>query len=187
MTHHSTYQFVNDIRSYLRPHKWKFIFASFCRAIGDIAWLYTAYGLAELVTFFYTYQSGASLKSVYTIFSLLILSATMRYVGLYIAKTQMLEIGQRISLGAKLRTMRHLFSLDISWHEKENSGSKFKKVDRGSESLDRILQMWINNFIEITINIVGIFFIIAKFDAVIASATGFFLVTFYLLDRKSVV
>jgi len=180
---YSTFSLIRDVWGYLRPYKWRFWWGTFCRVAGDVAWLYQAYGFAELINFFARYRPGDSLVPVYTILGLMVLSSTIRFGGLYIAKTNCFAIGERLLLDAELRAVKHLFLLDISWHEKENAGNKFKRVDRGASSLDRILRMWIGNFIEIGINLVGVVFILATFDKIISGLVVFFLVSFYLLAR----
>ncbi|MDO8482235.1 MAG: ABC transporter ATP-binding protein [bacterium] len=180
---YSTVDLVRDIWSYLRFYKWKFFGATVSRAIGDVAWLYPSYALASIVTFFGSYAAGMSLQPIYTAFVLMLVSTVVRYAGLYLAKINCFQISERVALDAELRVMRHLFLLDIAWHETENAGNKLKRVDRGATGLDKILRMWINNFIEIGINFVGIVFIITKFDKTIGLSVVFFLVTFYLLSR----
>lgn len=174
---------VRDLWSYLRPYKPRFFLASLCRFVGDVGWLYVPYGLAALVTFFTTYTPGISFTPVYITFSLILLASFLRYGGLHIAKVVGYRLAERIKLDAELRGIQHLFRLDISWHEKENTGNKFKRLERGAEGLARMLRIWINNFIEIGVNFVGIIVILLSFDMGIGVAVVFFLVTFYFISR----
>ncbi|MBI2888668.1 MAG: ABC transporter ATP-binding protein [Candidatus Liptonbacteria bacterium] len=180
---YSTFSLIRDVWGYLRPYKWRFWSGTFCRVAGDTAWLYQAYALAELVNFFTDYRPGNSLVPVYITLALMVISALIRFGCIYIAKRNCFEVGERLLLDAELAAMRHLFLLDISWHEKENAGNKFKKVDRGAASLDNMMRMWVNNFIEIAINFVGVVFIIAAFDSIIAGAIVFYLISFYVIAR----
>lgn len=180
---YSTFSLIRDVWGYLRPYKWRFWWGTFCRIAGDTAWLYQAYALAELVNFFTRYTPGDSLTPVYVLFGLMVCSAALRFGGLYIAKTNCYAVGERVLLDAELEAMRHLFLLDISWHEKENTGNKFKKVDRGASSLDQIVLMWVNNYLEIAVNLVGIAFIVAAFDGVIAGVIVIYFISFYFLAR----
>jgi len=180
---YSTLDLIRDVWGYVRPYKWRFWWGTFCRVAGDTAWLYQAYALAALVNFFTRYHVGDSLTPVYVVFGFMILAALARFGGLYIAKTNCYAIGERVLLDAELKAMRHLFLLDISWHEKENTGNKFKKVDRGASSLDHIVRMWVNNYLEISVNLIGVVFVMAAFDRIIAGAIVVYFVSFYFLAR----
>ena len=93
----------------------------------------------------------------------------------------MFRISEKTALDAELKSIKHLMLLDISWHEKESAGSKFKRIERGASSIERILRIWINNIIEIVIILVGIILIILKFDFGIGVAVSIFLITYYFL------
>ncbi|MCR4328431.1 MAG: ABC transporter ATP-binding protein/permease [Patescibacteria group bacterium] len=180
---YSTFNLIQDIWGYIRPYKWRFWWGTFLRVAGDSVWLYQAYALAALVDFFAHYRAGDSLLFVYVILALMVVSAIIRFGGLYLAKTNCYGVGERVLLDAELAMVKHLFLLDISWHEKENAGNKFKRVDRGASSLELIIRMWVNSFIEITINLIGVVFIIATLDTFLAGAIAVYLVSFYLIAR----
>lgn len=180
---YSTWTLIRDIYSFLKPYKLAFITATFFRVLSDIAWLYPAYALASMVNFLTTYQSGQSLSPLSRIVYLFALAICVRHVAQYIAKRLMFSVSERVSLDAQVSGVAHMFKIDMAWHEGENTGNKLKKIVRGGESIDRILRMWINNFIEIVINFVGITFVIMRFDRTIAVLTVVFLVTYYLVAR----
>lgn len=172
---------IFDIWSYVRAYKKDFWLATFCRVVADLAWLYPPYAFAVIVNFFANYTTGISLAPLYTAFSLIIVATIIRYSGIYTAKSMMFRISEKTALDAQLKSIKHLILLDISWHEKESAGSKFKRIERGSSSIDRILRIWINNIIEIAINLVGIILIILKFDFNMGIAVSIFLITYYFL------
>ncbi len=178
---YTTRNLLQDIRPFLLPYKWKFIVATLFRLASDIAWLYPAYGLAVLVTFFTKYAPGVSLAPVKQVFIFWMLASIVRYVGMYAAKRIMFAVSEQMALDAQLETVNHLFLLDMGWHEHENSGNKLKRIQRGGESIDRIFRMWINAFIEIGVNFFGVLFILSKFDAATASLTLLFLSTYYVI------
>src|SRR3989344_211764 len=181
--HYSTWSLMKDIYVFLKPHTFRFFVATIFRTVGDLAWLYPAYALAVLVNFLTTHRVGDSLQQVWIIVGFVALAILTRYGGHYVAKRMMFFVSERIVLDAQVASIAHMFQIDIAWHENENTGNKLKKIVRGSESLDRILRIWVNNIIEIIINFVGITFVIAQFDKVIALLTLVFLVTYYILAR----
>lgn len=178
---YKTRDLLRDLRVFLVPYKGKFILATFFRLASDIAWLYPSYGLAVLVTFFTKYTPGVSLAPVKEVFTLLGIATVVRYVGIYVAKRTMFAASERMALDAQLKTINHLFLLDMGWHEHENSGNKLKKIERGGQNIDRVFRIWLNNFIEIGVNFFGMMFILAKFDVLTAGLTLVFLVTYYVI------
>ncbi len=180
---YSTRNLISDIWPFIKAYKKGFWFATFCRIIADLSWLYPPYALAVIVDFFSDYTYGETLAPLYIAFSLTIVSAIVRYFGVYIAKSMIYKMSNRVDLDVQFKSIQHLMLLDMSWHEKESAGSKFKRIERGSASVGQILKFWINNIIEIVINLIGIIFIFLKFDLGMGIAVSFFLMTFYLLAR----
>lgn len=178
---YSTRNLVSDTWSYVKIHKKNFWLATFYRIASDLIWLYPPYALAVIVNFFSNHTLGESLAPLYTTFLFIIVAIVIRYCGLYFAKSMTFRISEKVALEAQLRSIKHLMLLDMSWHEKESAGSKFKRIERGSLSLDRIIRIWINNIIKIAINLAGVVIIILKFDLSIGVATSLFLATYYLL------
>jgi len=180
---YSTWGLLKTLTISLKPYRTRFIIASILRLIGDIVWLYPAYALAQIVTFLTTYTKGQPLQPLFLITLLWALATLIRFICMYYAKFWGFQIGEQIDLDSQLKTIRHLFLLDIGWHEKENAGNKMKKIDRGSDGLNKIVRMWIGNFIEIGVNLVGAIFIIATFDSQIAIITAIFLLVYFFVSR----
>ena len=178
---YTNYNLISDIWRYLKPYKKNFLIATSLRVAGDLAWLYPPYALAVIINFFSDYKFDKPLMPLYVAFSLTIVAIIIRYVGLYYAKLKTYKISEKVCLDAQHQAVQHLMLLDISWHEKENTGNKFKRIDRGSSGLDQVLRIWINNLIEIVINLVGVVFIILKFDFETGIAVAIFLVSYYFL------
>lgn len=171
---------IYDVWSYTRPYKKAFWTATFLRFFADLAWLYPPYALAVIVNFFANNASGASLAPLYWAFSLTFLVAVVRYSAVYYSRSIMYKASEKIVLDAQHKLIRHVMLLDMHWQEKESSGSKFKRIERGAESINKILRIWINNIIEITINLVGIILIILHFDFGIGVTVSFFLISYYI-------
>ncbi len=178
---YGTRALLRDLASFLAPYKTKFILGSMLRIVSDIAWLYPAYGLAMLTNFLTTYKAGDSLRPVAIIFMLFAFVTIVRYGGQYYAKMFVYVTSARVNLDVQFASIMHMFQLDIRWHEHENTGNKLKKIVRGGESMDRILRIWINNFLEICVNLVGITLVVSTFDRAIALFTLLFLVSYYII------
>lgn len=179
---YSTLNLISDIWSYVFPYRNNFLLATFFRIISDLSWLYPPFAFAVIVNFFSNYTPGKPLAPLYIAFFFMIIAAILRYGGQYYAKTIMFRLAEKVALDAQYQSIEHLMLLDMSWHEKESSGSKFKRIERGADSLNRILRMWMNNIIEITINLIGIIIIIINFNLQTGIAITVFLFTYFLLS-----
>jgi ABC-type multidrug transport system fused ATPase/permease subunit len=189
---YSNLELIKDIGLYVKPYKWRFIFASFSRFISDIIGLYPSYGFALIVTFFSAYSPGDSLRYFWITTIILTTAYFLKYILRFVAKQVGYQVLERVTLDAQVKTISHLFKLDIAWHEKENAGNKLKRIQKGSDGLNRILRMWLNNFIEIGINLVGMIFILSRFDlqvglTMILFVVTYFCISFYLLKKASAV
>lgn len=92
-------------------------------------------------------------------------------------------MAELICLEAQLKTLQHLFLLDLAWHEKENSGNKMKRLQKGGDGLQLIVRMWINTFIEVGVQFVGVVIVFATFDIQLAIAILGFIVVYFLISR----
>ncbi|KND50382.1 MAG: ATP-binding cassette, subfamily B, bacterial [Parcubacteria bacterium C7867-007] len=165
--------------SFLKDYKWRFLFATLLRIIGDVAWLYPAYGMSLLVNYLTAYQPGTSIEPVLVVFSTFVGASVLRFGGGYWAKSIMFSISERIALDSQRAGIAHMFELDIGWHEAENTGNKLKRISRGGDSMDRVLRIWINNFVPIAINLIGIVIVLWQFDTGIAFVTAVFICLYY--------
>ncbi|MES2470813.1 MAG: ABC transporter ATP-binding protein [Patescibacteria group bacterium] len=173
---------IKDFAVFIRPYKWQFFGSTFLRIISDIVWLYPTYALATTITFFTHYQAGQSLAPFWAVLTIWIAAVIIRYVGIFYSKMLGNKMSERIALDAQLKTMNHLFKLDMAWHEKENAGNKLKRIDRGSYAFDKIMRMWTGTFLETSVNLIGILLIISSFDRTITLITIVFLITYFIIS-----
>ncbi|MBP9749706.1 MAG: ABC transporter ATP-binding protein [Candidatus Pacebacteria bacterium] len=174
---------VRDVWVYVAPYRAKFIAGSILRLLGDIAWLYPPLALATIINILAGYNAETSLAPVWVAVWGIVLATLVRYLTMYAAKRMVFEVSEKTILDAERAGIAHMIRLPASWHERENTGNKHKRIVRGAEGLDRILRIWVNNLIEIAVNFVGVVIIIATFDPLIAGVTLLFLVTFYALSH----
>lgn len=175
---------IRDLVPFLKPYKFKILIATILRIIGDLLLLYPAYALAKAVTFLAGNYKDLSIQPLITLLTLTVASIIAQNILHYICKMLLYPSSERIALNLQLAGIRHLFRLDIAWHEQENTGSKLKKISRGADSTDRILRMWIDIALKIAINLIGIIIVIAQFNYLIAALTFVFIVTYYVLSRS---
>lgn len=181
---YTTTQLLRDVWHFLSPYKGRVIFATACRAIADVAWLFPAWGLAALVTFCSAWKFGESTSFMWWIFAGWIGATMIRAGGQYFSRQYGFGSGERAALDAKNALMQQLFALDMSWHERENTGNKMKRIERGSDAIDRLMRIWINSVIEMGIVFIGTVVMIGVTDRFIAVLTAAFLFSYILLNQK---
>lgn len=178
---YSPRQLVRDIYRFIRPYRWRFWLGSFLRFSSDISYLYTAYALASIVTFFSKYSAGQSLAPFWHIMIIWIGVVLYWNIAHHWAKFLCYQIAEKISLDAQLATTKHLFALDLAWHEQENAGNKLKRILNGGRGLENSVRMWVTNLIEISVNFIGTIIIISRFDRFIGGLMVGFLVIYFIL------
>ena len=179
---YSSTSLIRDLLTFIRPYRGRFILASFLRITAELVWLYPTYALAAITTFFIAYQSGESLLPFWNIIVTLTIVCLIHFVTIYYANFLGYPIAEKSAIDAQIKTIKHLFLLDIDWHEKENTGNKVKRIDRGGTGVDQLIRMWFGSFIEIAVSLFGILFIISRFDPTIALFTVVFLVIYFAVS-----
>ncbi len=180
--HYPARAFLDDLWRFLRPYRWRFFVATLFRLGGDLAWLYPPFAFATAVTFLSKYRPGTDLAPLWTLGMLWLGAIVIRFISQFYHRIFGYHVSERVALDAQLASIRHLFTLNIAWHERENTGNKIKRVNRGGMGLDRITRIWFNNLIEIAVNFVGAFIILAHVDARIAGVSALFLVVYFSLS-----
>ncbi len=182
ITKYTSWQLVKDIFELLRPYRGRFWFASLIRMLGDLAWLYPAFAFASIVTFLMRYQPGQSLNTVWVALGLWLAATIIRSLSQYYSKFIGYKVAERLAIDSTLKTVRHLFRLDMAWHERENSGNKIKRIQNAGDGFNKIIRLWFNNIIEIVVNLVAINIIIAGFDRTVLLVLGIFLITYFVIS-----
>lgn len=179
---YSTLNLVHDMGIWLSRYRVRFFFATLFRILGDIVNLYPAFAIARIVTLLSAYEAGQSMNDIWMYAIYAGIAYLLGICGKQSGKLLGFHVSERIALDAQLQTIRHLFNLDLTWHEKENSGNKLKRMQKGGEGLDRILRIWISNFMEIGVNFVGISIILFTQNRMIAGVFVAFLCIYYVIS-----
>lgn len=176
---YSSIQLIKDILVLLKPYKWKFIWASCVRLFGDLANLFPTFAFASIVTFLTTYKTGDSLKYIWIILGLWFVASVIRYVNQFFAKYIGYYIAEKLSIDSTLKSINHMFLLDMSWHEQENSGNKIKRINGAADGLNKIIRIWFDSIIEIIVNFIAINIIIYNFDHTVLGCLMVFFVAYF--------
>jgi len=175
-------QLLTDLWSFIRPYRGKFWLATFLRFTADLAWLYPAWALGQITNFFGSFQRGEPLTLLWLLLAGYAGAGLYRFTVIEVAKFNGYQVAERIGLDSKLAVLRHLFRLDLLWHDTMNSGTKLKRISRGGEGMHRILRIFYTNILESVLNIVAVIFILRNLGFGFTLAFIIFIITYYLLS-----
>lgn len=186
---YSSAKLIREMAGLIRPYRLKFFVATLLRLSADIAWLYPAYALSQVVTILSVPLTDTSFERLAWVIGIWIVASLVRYVNIDVAKYVGFTIAERVALNAQLKTLGHLMNVRMSWHERENTGNKMKRIQKGADGIGIIVRMWFINFIEIFVNFVGVSIVISQFDVAVSGIIIVFLVTqfaiSFFLTRKT--
>jgi ABC-type multidrug transport system fused ATPase/permease subunit len=168
---------------FFKPYKWQFFFATLFAAAGSAIWLYNAYAFSQVVDFVVKYTAGQSLQPLYTIFVIWVMAIIVRYSFGFLSRWFGINSAEKAAINAETTAIKHLSQLDISWHEKENTGNKMKRIDRGARTIVELTRIWLSTVVDMVINFVGTLVIIATIDRLIAALLLPYIVIYYLISR----
>jgi len=178
---YSSKALLKDLLASIKPYRWRFAFASFLRLTSDLVWLYPAFALASIVSLLSEGDIASHFPQIQWILVLWMLASVWHYIARDVAKFIGFQVAEKVNLDKQKEVISHMMRLDMHWQERENSGNKVKRIQRGGEGFLEILRIWLVNYIEIGVNLVGMTFIVATFDRTIALGFMIFMVTYYAL------
>lgn len=176
-------QFIKDLASYISPFRKKFFIGVFFRLTSDIGRLYPAFAISQIVPLLNTITQPLSYQLVITY--LLIWLFISLYVGF--AHDFSKYLGNQVAESAGLtlyeKCLKHIFLLDLSWHELEGSGNKMKRIERGYDGVNESIRRIFDVFIEVIVNIVGVTLIFFTLDTSLSLSIIFFIITYFLIGK----
>ncbi len=185
MEHTYTYsKLFKYFKRFMQPYWSRFTVGSILRLISAILGLYPAFAFAKIVTFVTTYHLGIDLLPLYYLMILWAVSFLVRFVLIYYAKMLCIVEGQKASLDIEKGALEYLSHLDISWHQKENAGSKVKRIQRGADGILTLVRVWVINLIDIAVNFIGALIIIAHFDLLLAVLMVVYQIIYYFISSS---
>lgn len=171
-----------DIHRRLRGYRFQFWVATLFRATGDVLFLFPTYAFANVVTILSRQPGGESWPSIRWYLLGWVLAVVGRNVCHFLGKRIGFMVAERLSIHTTLDAIHHLFQLDMSWHEIENSGNKLKRIQNASDGYQRLVRIWFMNIIQIVVHLVAIHWVIARFDRHILGLLIVFLFTYFALS-----
>ena len=174
-------------KQFLAPYRGRFWIATLLSATSSAVWLYNAYALAKVVDFVVEYKAGQSLSPLYFVFTVWFVVMCTRYTTTFFARYIGMSMAEQAGKDAELYSIKHLSLLDISWHEKENTGNKLKRIDRGAQNIIDVTRLWLGGVVEVVVNIIGGFLIISQFDKNLAFFLAIYLIVYFLKKLRKLI
>lgn len=183
ITNYSTWKLVKDLYGYIRPYRGRFFVGTALKLISDSISLYPTYALGSLVTIIGTGNLLANSNKIWLVSIAWIGATLIAELIEYFAKVKIFNISNKVGIDVSQKSITHMFNLDISWHERENTGNKLKRISNASNGFERMIKLWVNSIIKIFVNILGVAFIIYQFDQLIAVMFIAFFVVYYAITK----
>lgn len=179
--HYPMGQFIRDLAYYVFPYRRQFFAGVFFRLTSDIAHLYPALAISRVVQILSRKELSSSFQELSVIF--LAWGTITLYFSIFhnFSKYLGFQVAERASLDFYKDTLAHIFKLDFSWQEKENSGNKMKRIDKGQEGINLTIRRIFNVLIEVAVNTVGIVVLFFSLNKGLAISLIFYIVVFFIL------
>ncbi len=182
-TEYSYKRLFSFFKQFLGPYWVRFFTATFFSAVSSALSLFNAYAVATVVTLVIAHKAGESLTRLYFILIAWFLAIIINFSSRFISRIIGMPMAEMAAKDAEIFSIKHLSLLDISWHEKENSGSKLKKIDRGAQNIIDVTRLWLGPIVDITISVIGAFIIISRFDVPLLGLLTVYLVIYFYIAR----
>lgn len=173
-------KFMGTIARYITPYRWQFLVGVFFRFTSDMARLYPAWAISQIVAIL-SRPGTMDTHSIVNIF------VTWTAVSLYFgaahnfSKYHGFQVSEKASLDLYQECLAHVFQLDYAWQETENSGNKLKRIDKGMEGLNLAIRRIFNVLIEVLVNTTGIVLIFLTLSPWLSVALVLFIITYFIL------
>lgn len=174
-------QFVRDLTKYISPYRRQFFIGFFFRSTSDLSRLYPAFALSSTVTVLSRRDVTGALEELVPVFIIWGLLTIYHGFAHNLSKFFGYQVAEKAGLDLYKDCLSHLFKLDFAWQEKENSGNKMKRIDKGLEGVNITIRRIFDVLIEATVNTVGILTIFFTLDPVLSFGLVFFMITYFLL------
>ena len=174
-------QYVSDLWKYIKPFKSMFLAAFLIRLTSDIARLYPPWAISRIVYILSKDQIAVyqdELKVIFIVWGFLTIYVSLAW---HFSKYLGYQVAENASLNLYKAVLKHIFKLDFSWQEKENSGNKMRRIDKGSDGIVVTIRRIFDTLIEVTVNIVGVIIIFYGLEKNLSYTLVFFVFTYYFL------
>ncbi len=178
------------IMPYLRPYRVRLALAVFLSVTSEAASLFPAYALGMMTTFFTIYVIGRPLDYLVWLLVLWLLTSLYRTFSGRAGILLGYRVAESVGLDAKMAAMKHMFALDLRWHESDYAGSKMQRLINGAQGITNIIRLLFTDLIGAFVSIFGAAAIMFSMQVelsigLIAFSASYYVLAFFLRRRQS--
>lgn len=152
---YSTKEMIKDFWFLLSGYKLKFISYTGILIVASSMPFVITYYLGKIVDFLTNYTIGDSLNFFYLAIAIIGIAGALQVWLRFVCKWNVYQIGTEVRMKVRILAMAKLADLELSWHEKENTGSKIQKITIGSDSLYRLFSFVVDSIIPTFTGLLG--------------------------------
>jgi len=160
---------------------------SFFLLVLELLSLVGPYILKYIIDTVTDFEKGNIKLIIFLVLSMFLVNQIVSIID-YFTDKKIIKILADIETYLPTRAHKKLLSLSLGYHEKENTGNKISKVQRG---VDKIIQLFFSllwevgpTLIQLTLTIIVLFFIDYRFGLILLFFTPIFVVTTLYVNKK---
>ncbi len=177
-------QYITDLAHYVKPYKAKFFLAVFLRFTSDLSRLYPPFAISRIVQLLTQKDLPINYQDLYKVFVIWGFATLYTSICFNLCKYLGFQVSYYASLDFYKDTLAHIFKLDFSWQEKENSGNKMKRLDKGQDGVEISIRRVFNPIIEIFVNLIGVVIIIFTINRGLSVSLMIYAIVFVILGTS---
>ncbi|MBP9686362.1 MAG: ABC transporter ATP-binding protein [Candidatus Doudnabacteria bacterium] len=182
-TTYTASELIQDVWRFLAPRHGRFFIATGFLISRELAALFPPFAFAKIITLLSVSDRASNADEIYTLLWWYVASVAWSFIATFCFRIIGNKAIEHLGLDVERRAIEHLFGIRISWHEKENSGNKMKRMNNGLGGIQQVLRIWLNNIVSLIVGTGGIIIVISQFNKSIGLVLLGFITTYYLLSR----
>lgn len=183
MDKYSLSTMFRDIWHYITPYRKKFFIAVFFRVTSDISNLVPAYAYSTIISILTTQTGTTAWNNAVVLIIIWVVAVYYYRIGHDLTKYFGYQVGSYAGLDSKFDALKHMYKLDLNWHEKENSGNKIKRIDNANKGIDRTIESFFVTVIESAVNIIGVVAIFGIVDRPVTIILLLYPISYFFLSK----
>ncbi len=174
---------AKDYWTLLKGRRGRFIYFTSLKSISDLIPFLMVYLLGNIIDFFTDFSSGDSLTNFYFLAGGIAVAGSFQVLLRFYAKFTIQTIAANVRKESRINAIDKIISLDLDWHEKEESGSKIQKINNGGQKLYDGIADFSNDGISIATALIGSLIIFLSLDWKYAVFSFAFLLIYFFGER----
>ena len=173
---------------FLEGERAGYIFWNSINFLSHVNRLIIPFIIGLIINFFTTYTKGDELTQFYIYCAIITISSIVTSLMRLVAKKKISGMAIHTRYLVRTKGFERLLNFSLKWHEKENTGNKIQRIDRGAEGFWQLIQLFnqrILLFILTFVGVLGVFAVLnLKFLLFFAIYIGIFVLIEFYYGKK---